>query len=339
MKWLLAPCFLAFLGCSSNPSATPDAGPVDAAVDATILPPDANIDPLPPSLFETGLYENEDTETLGAGVQEYTVRYPLWTDNAEKRRFVWMPEGEKIKANNVDFWKFPTGTKVWKEFALEGKRLETRYLVKTGPFAQDWRMVSYIWELDGASASKSEAGAENVLGTGHDVPGTDDCKRCHRHQPDILIGVSGIQLNHNDVGLNLTSLIADDLITDEVESTNYEIPGKGDAKAALGYLHGNCGTCHHDTSDVQESITMRLFLTAESLTSVEDTTIYQTTVGKPLSLPLKGATSLIEAGIPGQSAIFLRTGRRKDGQMPPLGTEIVDASAQSVLEAWITSLM
>ncbi len=339
MKSVLAPLLLlALSSCSSSMSDVSDATIADSGVDA-MGDVDANVDPLPPALLDTGLYQSQAHDVLGPGVREYTVLYPLWSDNAEKRRFIWMPEGEQIKASNVDFWKFPKGTKVWKEFALGGRRLETRYLVKTGPFAQDWKMVAYIWSEDESEAAKSPSGADNVLGTNHDVPGADDCRRCHRHQPDILIGVSGIQLNHNLDGLNLNSLIAEGLISDEVESVSFDIPGDASAKAALGYLHGNCGTCHHDTSDVQESIAMRLFLRSETLTSVEETSIYTTTVGMPLSLPLEGASSLIEAGSPKQSSISIRMGRRSDGQMPPLGTEIVDTAAQTVLDEWISSLV
>jgi len=307
-------------------------------VDGT--PADAKLPDLPMRLIDTGLYADDNRDTLADGVREYTVNYPLWTDNAAKRRFLYLPPGTQINAADVDFWRYPEGTKVWKQFALDGKRLETRLLYKAGPFTQDWKMVAYIWNADETEAVISENGMDNVLGTDHDVPGSDDCRRCHRHQPDILIGVNGIQLNHTMSGLNLPVLVADGLITNEVQSVSYDIPDGGDAntKAALGYLHGNCGVCHHDYSDVPESIKLRLWLTVDSLASVQDTTIYLTAVGQPLSLPLTGATSLIEPGDASKSAVYMRMSMRGDGQMPPLGTEQVDTAASAVVETWINSL-
>jgi len=305
-------------------------------VDAFI--PDARVVHLPPALIDTGLYADDNRDTLAAGVFEYTVNYPLWTDNAAKRRFISLPAGSEINAANVDFWRYPEGTKVWKEFSLGGSRLETRYLVKTGPFSADWRMVAYVWDAAETEALITESGVDNVNGTDHDVPGIDDCQRCHLNRQDSLIGVSGVQLNHAQPGLNLASLISDSLISDHVDAINFDLPGDADAVAALGYIHGNCGGCHHDGSQVQESVKLRFWLTADSLTSVQDTTIYTSAVSEPLALPFPGATSLIEPGMPSQSAVYLRMNQRTDGQMPPLGTEQVDTAAVTAVETWITSL-
>lgn len=333
MRFVWLAVLVAASGCGDNAQGTPD-----AMADATLA--DAKLPELPALLIDTGLYADANRDTLADGVREYTVNYPLWTDAAEKRRFIWLPPDTTINAVNVDFWRYPEGTKVWKQFSLGGSRLETRLLYKDGPFAQDWKMVAYIWNESETEATISMNGAENVLGTDHDVPGSDDCRRCHRHQPDIVIGVGGVQLNHNEPGMNLSQLITDGLISSHVEGVGFDVPDGGDpnTKAALGYLHGNCGVCHHDTSDVPESITMRLWLTADSLTSVQDTTIYQTAVGGALSLPFTGATSLIEPGDASSSAVYLRMSMRGDGQMPPLGTEQVDTAASTVVETWINSL-
>lgn len=322
---------VAAFACGGNPTGTPD-----AMIDATLV--DAQPPVLPPRLIDTGLYADENRDELAPGVREYVVQFPLWTDGAEKRRFLLLPEGATINAANVDFWRYPEGTRVWKEFSLGGSRLETRYLIKAGPFTQDWEMVSYVWDASESEALISPDGADNVHGTDHDVPGSDGCRRCHRHQPDVLIGINGIQLNHDQPGVNLANLISDGLISDHVQGVSYALPGDAGTQAALGYLHGNCGVCHHDTSDVQESIKIRLWLKVAGLTSVEDTSIYQTAVNGELALPLPGATAPIVPGMPGASAVYLRMSMRGDGQMPPLGTEQVDAPATAAVESWILSL-
>ena len=40
------------------------------------------------------------------------------------------PKDKKIDTENMDRWVFPVGTKVWKQFSLDGVKLETRLLEK-----------------------------------------------------------------------------------------------------------------------------------------------------------------------------------------------------------------
>ena len=39
-------------------------------------------------------------------------RYPLWSDGAEKQRYLSLPPGTQIDTSNMDDWKFPVGTRV-----------------------------------------------------------------------------------------------------------------------------------------------------------------------------------------------------------------------------------
>src|SRR5687767_4958187 len=74
------------------------------------------------SLGSTGLFSDLATEQLSPGVRAYRPRYELWSDGAEKRRWILLPEGERIDTSNMDDWVFPVGTKLWKEFSRDGTR-------------------------------------------------------------------------------------------------------------------------------------------------------------------------------------------------------------------------
>src|SRR5688500_10928292 len=98
---------------------------VDASPDADLL--------RPPTLAGTGLCTNPECTTFSSDVFEYVPRFELWADTAAKRRWIYLPPGTQIDTSDMDYWKFPVGTKLWKEFTRDNVRVETRYIVKTLP--------------------------------------------------------------------------------------------------------------------------------------------------------------------------------------------------------------
>lgn len=315
-------------------AAVADAEPPDAFV------PDASIFPV--TLEETGLYSDFAGEVLAPGVLEYTPAWPLWSDGAVKRRWILLPDGETIDTTDMDFWVLPEGTKLWKDFTLDGQRLETRYLWKMGPNAADWYYMSYAWDAATTEAIAVPDGVQNALGTTFDIPRERDCRTCHERQPDFALGFSAVQLAHQNSGVNLDTLIADSLLTTPPTgiSPYFAIPGTGDEQAVLGYFHGNCGGCHHPDSDVQDTAPgLLLRMEVAKLATVEETTAYSTTVGVIPSINIAGTTALIEPGDIDASAIHVRMlARGNNLQMPPKGSEIADTAALATLEAWILSL-
>ena len=345
-----------------------DAAIADAAPDATppdATPPDASIFPV--TLEETGLYSDFANEVLADGVLEYTPAWPLWSDGATKRRWIQLPEGSTIDTSNMDFWVLPEDTKLWKEFTLDGQRMETRLLWKAGPAAADWYYMSFAWDAGATEAVAVPDGVQNAHGTTYDIPRERDCRTCHERQPDFALGFSAVQLAHQSTGVNLDTLIADSRLTVPPTGTSpyFEIPGTGDEQAALGYFHGNCGGCHHPDSDVQDTAPgLLLRMEVAKLATVEETTVYTTAVGAPASISIGDNTcsdttvctlddecagigdevcinraSIIEPGsLSGSSAYLRMADRGTNIQMPPKGSEIVDTEALAVLEAWILSL-
>ncbi len=286
---------------------------------------------LPRLLSETGLYSDIAAEALGSGVRAFEPRYLLWSDGSTKRRFVKLPAGESIDTSDMDFWVFPAGTQVWKEFTRDAVRVETRLLQKDG---DGWEMVAYEWNADQTDAEAIPAGKKNAGGTPHDVPSTGDCAACHEKSGDVLIGISAVLLAHDGPGLTLSQLDAEGLLSNPAPAS-LELPGDAAAQAAMGYLHVNCGPCHNSTSPLFDTLPMDFWQRATKLGTPEETPVWQTTVGKRNPL---AQLETIAPGQPDQSLVVDRMSRRGVQQMPPLGTELVDDDGVAAVRAWIASM-
>ena len=109
-------------------------------------------------------------------------------------------------------------------------------------------------------------------------------------------------------------------------------------RATLGYLHGNCGHCHNEHGPLK-NIGMFLRQTPGSAAQAA----IATTVGQPVRTLAPGQpadTKLrIEPGHPDHSGLVQRVASRYPAmQMPPLGTELVDEEAVSLLRRWISEV-
>jgi len=342
---LLAACDGEIVGGGGPPDGAPPAPDAESLPDAEPPPPDASIEPT--TLAETGLYADFASETLAPGVVEYTVNHELWADGATKRRFVLLPDGAQVDTTDMDFWSLPAGTKLWKEFTSGGTRVETRLLWKQGETNDDWFTMSYAWNEAGSEALASEEGAEDALGTEHDIPRATACKTCHQRQPGFALGFSALQLDHDEGEVNLAALVEQKRLSDPPEVTGvpvFPLPGEAVDQAALGYLHGNCGPCHNEFSDVLDRSSVIWHLDSDSLASVDETTIFQTAVGQPPDIVLEPTTSIIEPGDRDASAAFVRMSQRDPKEdsvvpMPPLATEQPDTEGGvAAVGAWIDSL-
>lgn len=315
MKWLV---MLALASCAPEFRDCP-------AIEPTLLAE------LPDRLSATGLFADMATETLAPGVQPFTPRFPLWSDAATKRRWIYLPA--PIDTSDPDAWNFPVGTKLWKEFTSDGVRVETRMLVKQGAEPDAWTPIAYVW-TDG-DAVATPAGAVDARGTHHDVPSAASCVGCHGGTPSGILGFSAIQLPaHGAPGeLGLAELRTANLITRDVPAT--EIPGDATTRAALGYLHANCSHCHNQVRphrdgprcfDPQRSFSF--MLRTDELATPAATATYRTAIGE-----------VISAGDPDGSEVVDRI-RSRDSRfgMPALGSEVVDETGVALLIEWIHAL-
>jgi len=291
----------------------------------------------PPSrLSETGLYADIAAGKLAPGVTAYTPQFELWSDGAEKRRFILLPDGQQIDSSNPDEWLFPEGTKVWKEFSVAGERIETRLLQKQGPGDSDWISLAYVWAADGREAFAAPLGEVDSHHTDHDVPAAGECWACHGGRRSFVLGFSAVQLASAaaPAEIDLSGLIQQDRLTNPPDRVPV-VPGNSVEVAALGYLHANCSHCHNQTRPEREGA--RCFnperkedftLAARQLDAVDATPTYRTVVG--------GA---VKRGDPDGSKLYeLMAARGMFRQMPPLATEHVDRAALANVRQWIEGL-
>lgn len=283
--------------------------------------------------------------TLRQGVHPYRPAYELWTDGAVKKRWVALPEGTQIDTTEMDFWSFPPGTKLWKEFSRDGVRVETRLLEKQPSGA--WQAVAYHWRADQTEADAVPNGVENASGTPHDIPDNDACMKCHSQQPDKVLGFSAIQLSHdpdpNDpLEWTLSTLISNGLLT-AAPAQPFTIPGTQAEKDFFGYLHANCGHCHNPTGSGNAQTGLDLWLKVADLSGpVSEFSVYKALYNVDI-VWLDGArppaTKRVVPGNFADSAIYQRfIGKGEEWSMPPLGTEDVDPTGKQIFEAWIGSL-
>jgi hypothetical protein len=305
-------------------------GALGACSDPPAVLPDAEVLPtaMPDLLSQTGIYTDIRAKRLSPRLVEFTPANVLWSDGAEKLRWFQLPSGAQIDSTDMDHWRFPVGTKFFKEFALGGKRLETRLIWRVGDSGnreRDTLVGSFVWNDDESEAFFVKDGQTNLRGTDHDAPAADLCWRCHLGEPGHALGVSALQLG-NVAELPLTA--------PPPAGTKFVAPNP-----ALGYLHANCGHCHNPNGGAWSDSHMILRLdVAERDPAVNQ--IVATTVGVELEQWIgRGYTYRVVAGDPDQSAAFYRiTQRTMQVQMPPLATERADDTGIALVRSWIQSL-
>lgn len=290
---------------------------------------DAALGRLPARLSESGLYADISTRTLSPDLLAFEPRFPLWSDGATKTRWLSLPPGSSIDATDVDSWRFPVGTRAWKEFAVDGVPVETRMIEQTG--AGEWSAVAYRWEGDDGFAVRE--GTVDANGSSHDIPSAEQCQACHAGRSSFILGFSAVQLAGAD-GVNTESLAASGSLAPE--------PGQISAPAAdeqaLGYLHANCSHCHNPDRGVgvggdrcyDPDPDLDWTLPAAVLGSVDEAPALQ-----------KGREDLAP-GHSDRSEVIARMSARNTSMMwpsmPPLGSEEVDEEGVAMLRAWIDGL-
>ncbi|MFT5357528.1 MAG: cytochrome c553 [Polyangiales bacterium] len=328
---------------TADSSAMLDGGPEDVPMDVPQdIPPD-----VPPDVFDAGpacegppgLYRLPRCTELADGVRAYSPNYWLWSDGADKERFISLPEGGLIDTSDPNNWIYPVGTRVWKTFLVGGLRIETRLLEKyeEGAGFDSWNTQTFAWNEEQDFVEEVVGGRENALGTDHDIPSRGMCIQCHGQtgRDDFLTSFTAIQLNHEDAGFSLAELNDEGWLSENISIRDAVIPGTPEESEALGYLHANCGNCHGNRG-APSGLSMWVDV---GIDLVDETATYITAVGAP-SLRVDGdATVRIVPGDSGQSVAFRRMQSRMVGlQMPPIGTEFVDDDGSLVVQTWIDGL-
>lgn len=315
---------------------------------------------LPARLSDTGLYADAARLVVDPRNRPFTPQYPLWSDGAEKRRWVRLPDGAAIDGHDADAWDFPVGTRFWKEFVFNGVRVETRHFVKVA--ADRWTFASYVWSADQRDAVRAPAsGVPNVAevapGKWHSIPSEEECRACHDSGRTEALGFTALQLSDDrdplaphaeplEPGMiTLRTLVAEGRITG-VSPTLVQTPPRVAAsdpaeRAVLGYLSTNCGSCHNRKSTIASlGLHLKYSLTAAPTCGPDAlaTTLDQKGHWLVPTAP-EGTSRLVAAGAPERSAVVYRAkSRRPSSQMPPIGTVVADKEALALITSWVQSL-
>lgn len=275
---------------------------------------------------------------------------------AHKSRWVRLPPGTAIDARTVDGWEFPVGTRFWKEFAFDGRKVETRLLWRSS--AAGWTFASYRWDEAQTDAELvPAAGAAHLVevarGRRHSIPSVDDCRACHDSARTELLGFTALQLStdrdplapHAEPlapGMVTLRTLVDERLLEPARPELVAVPPRIPApdartRAVLGYLSTNCGSCHNEESTIAN---LGLLLKAPLVPSPEAVQrLFRPTAKWQIPRAPDGASAFVTPGVPDLSALLVRMrSRRPSSHMPPLGTVLHDEAAIALVDGWIREL-
>ena len=303
---------------AGGPDAGFDAG-LDAGLDAGALDAGPFLDTpqgdLPPTLSALGLYPDLPSATPDLGRVHpravlYTPQYPLWSNGADKARYLVLPLGEMVDMSGPEP-VFPEGTLLFKTFSYEGVPVETRVMRL---LEGDWAFAVYGWDAEDATLLDITRPTP-VDGREHIIPSRFDCVLCHGTDPDTVLGFDALQL-------------ADQLATLPVSGspTPRAIAETGETAAVLGYLVGNCTHCHNGLPGANSAFDLRPDAALANL-------IDQPTNASGVPPGLR-----IASGDADSSIVYQAILATDSFEMPPAGVQVRDAEFGARLAAWINAL-
>ena len=283
----------------------------------------------PTSLLATGCFDMTSPNGAPAGAVAYDVASPLWSDGADKERFVVIPPGQRGRALPDGDLRLPVGTVAVKTFIVDGRKIETRLLVQHE--LENWVGYSYAWNEPGTDAELVIGNRMKALDGGKRwyFPSTADCSACHTPAAGYTLGLEAKQLGAAAFDARLVAP------TDRVEHEHSPLAGTKSTERSIeerarGYLHANCSMCHRDGS-------------ATGLAELDlhiDVPLDRTGL---CASPKAGAFGIADArvvapGAPGESVLLHRMKALDEARMPKLGSHVVDADAVNLIEEWIRAL-
>ena len=174
---------------------------------------------LPPTLAQTGLFDDWRRLVPRPHLVRYDVNVPLWSDGAEKLRWIALPPGQAVECTSDGKFRFPGGTVFVKHFALATderqperlRPLETRVLVVEEGGAVHG--ATYRWSEDGKRTRPltfGETETIDVIQADGSVrqqvwqyPGRFDCLMCHNDVSGYVLGFTPKQLAGKDSGFRV----------------------------------------------------------------------------------------------------------------------------------------
>jgi uncharacterized repeat protein (TIGR03806 family) len=207
-----------------------------------------------------------------ADFKRYEISTTLFSDYAEKQRLIKIPGGAKMIAGSDGLPEFPEGTILVKTFYYfndkrdesKGKTiLETRLLIQSN---SKWNVGTYLWNKEQTTAHLittglnktvnwiTENGKANVIS--YHVPSNRECTTCHSSSGAILpIGPKIRNLNfdvtRNGSGINQLNYFQNEGVLNAINPSSFaHLPNSRDLSESIenrarAYLDVNCAHCHN----------------------------------------------------------------------------------------------
>ena len=315
-------------------------------------------DKLPKKLSEYGFFQDMNNQIPSDGVLPYDLISPLFSDYADKLRFIYIPENKTATYKPNKVFDFPNGTALIKTFAYLNKHknsniskqlLETRLLIKKN---DKWVNVSYIWNGDQSEAFLSIAGKTiltkfvneygELIDVRYRVPNINQCKECHTSNKKITpIGPKARNLNKSfnyfeNSENQLMKWHQMEWIEDNVNiksMVDWRDESKELNDRARSYLDINCAHCHIDGGSADTSGLVLDYLESKKI----NLGIYK----KPVATgrASNNMSYSIVPGKPDESILLYRMQSLDPGiMMPESGRFLEHAEAVELINKWIKNL-
>ncbi|MFM5885322.1 MAG: SO2930 family diheme c-type cytochrome [Novosphingobium sp.] len=311
---------------------------VNAAPSATVAASAIGGEVFAPKLSDYRFFADAPAQRPAAGVTPYRIQTPLWSDGAEKLRFVYVPPGQKARAQGDGLLDLPVGSALVKTFKMNGRLIETRVLLHR---AEGWVGLPYLWNAEQTEARLVLAGARLTLtGPGgqaidYAVPNKNQCKECHASGGAVT-----------PIGPKARNLAAEWLTAfrkagrlDKVPAVSRRVPLWEDrakvpvADAARGWLDANCAHCHKpDGAASNSGLYLGWDVTDRAALGINK---------RPVAAGRGSGTFAFDVvpGDPDHSILAYRLASLEGGvAMPELGRASVDPAGLAIVRAWITMM-
>lgn len=319
-----------------------------------------------PQLSQYGLFvdpANPTSQPQTPGFS-YQLATQLFSNYANKYRFIYLPAGTSMQYQAQEAFEIPTGTVLVKTFALPQDTaitgianetlIETRLLIKR---AQGWTSLVYQWQQGqaklitaGATVSHSLINQGQSQHFDYNIPSRAECKVCHQINQDntsqiIPIGLKAHllnrEINHQGQTVNQLSLWAEQgklsqLPDLKLVAKTYAIDNiQADLTArAKGYLDVNCAHCHSAKGFASISgLRLGFYI---------DHTSYQYGICKQPPGWDGGPKGLDYDIVPGNAEhsilLYRQTLSEPKDRMPPIGRNLEHQEGVELIRQWIDSL-
>jgi uncharacterized repeat protein (TIGR03806 family) len=291
----------------------------------------------------------------------YQLSSRLFSDHAEKLRFVYVPEGKTIPYQDSSTLDLPLGSILIKTFYFpadfrkpeaERKLMETRLLVHE---SSGWQALDYVWNEAQTDAYLEVAGDEKTVNyidsegksktQLYTIPNQNQCKGCHSTDGNLKpIGPAVYRLNHDmlyahgkenqiqwwqrALGLN-----KEKELRNIPKMADWTDSAKSIDQRARAWLDINCAHCHNPHGPAMTS-GLDLRWNQKSETALG---IYKTPVAAG-----RGSGGLkydIHPGKPEKSILYYRMASLDPGvMMPELGRSQNQKESLELIKQWIKEM-